>query len=298
MIRINDWKCKAAVKATAVVSLFLLFVAVAGFGQQQINLSAGPAATTMPDGTVVPMWGYTCGTAVTGSTATCAPLTGTNPAALSPAAMGALGGVYVLKGGSGYTSAPTVAISAPTGAIPGVTNVTATATAVVSGGVLVGFNVTNHGAGYIAAPTVTLTFGGGTGAVAAASPAWSPVVITVPSGQGLTINLKNNLTFTPPTGAANTIPTSIVIVGQVGGGLGGAPTTTPSPSHVNAQGCVSWFIASNAPGTPCTANQSGAFPPNSGESRAIHGHGSHGRRIRNHPCRTNLGRAQAGHLSA
>src|SRR5438034_11114866 len=50
---------------------------------------------------------------------------------------------------------------------------------------------------------------------------WSPVVITVPSGQYLTISLTNNLTFTP-TGATtpNTVPTSLVIVGQLGGGLG------------------------------------------------------------------------------
>ena len=74
MIRINDLKCKAAVKATAMVSAFLLLVAVASFGQQQINLSAAPTTTTMPDGTVVPMWGYFCGTAVSGSTATCAAL--------------------------------------------------------------------------------------------------------------------------------------------------------------------------------------------------------------------------------
>ena len=32
----------------------------------------------MPDGSILPMWGYSCGTAVTGTTATCAKL---NPAA-------------------------------------------------------------------------------------------------------------------------------------------------------------------------------------------------------------------------
>ena len=46
---------------------------------------------------------------------------------------------------------------------------------------------------------------------------WSPVVITVPTGQDLQINLTNTLSFgaTP-----NNIPTSLVIVGQLGGGLG------------------------------------------------------------------------------
>ena len=262
MIRINDSKSKTTLKAAFLASAFLLFAAVTGFGQQQINLSAGPATAAMPDGTVVPMWGYSCGAKVSGSTATCAPLSGANPTT-NAAAAGALGGIYVINGGSGYTSAPTVAVSAPTGSIAGVTNVTATANAVIDGGQVVGFSVTTHGAGYTSAPTVTLSGGGGSGAVAAASPAWSPVVITVPSGAtgGLQINLTNHLSFTPAAGGtANTIPTSIVIVGQVGGGLGGAPTTTPSPSHALAQGCESWFIASSAipPGTPCPAAQAGA----------------------------------------
>src|SRR4051794_26013323 len=48
---------------------------------------------------------------------------------------------------------------------------------------------------------------------------WSPVVITVPSGQVLQINLTNLLTFTTSAGT-NSIPTSLVIDGQLGGGLG------------------------------------------------------------------------------
>ena len=52
---------------------------------------------------------------------------------------------------------------------------------------------------------------------------WSPVVITVPTGSPLTIKLTNNLPAS--------VPTSLVIVGQLGGGLGSAFTTTPSPAH-------------------------------------------------------------------
>jgi hypothetical protein len=70
------------------------------------------------------------------------------------------------------------------------------------------------------------------------------VVITVPTGQALTINLTNNLSFTTGTGT-NTIPTSLTIVGQVGGGLGG-PKTVPSPSHAGLT--ATWPIA-GAPGT-------------------------------------------------
>src|SRR3989440_4771058 len=82
----------------------------------------------------------------------------------------------------------------------------------------------------------------GTGTCVAANPNaganWSPVVITVPytesapgiSSTILTISLTNNLSFTAGTGT-NTLPTSLVIVGQLGGGLGAAPVTTPSPTH-------------------------------------------------------------------
>ena len=68
---------KAILKSAARVLAILPFAAAAAFGQQ-INLAAGPTTTTMPDGTTVPMWGYSCGAAVTGSTATCAAL---NPTA-------------------------------------------------------------------------------------------------------------------------------------------------------------------------------------------------------------------------
>jgi hypothetical protein len=198
MIRMNDFNFRARLKAVLLASGFFLLATVMGFGQQTINLTAAPTTVTMPDGNVVPMWGYFCGSAVTGSTAACA--------ALNPAAIG---------------------------------NPAAT-------------------------PPVPAT--------------WSPVVITVPAAAAgtatsLTINLTNNLSFTP-TGAttANTVPTSIVIVGQVGGGLGNVAlrTTTPSPDHSNAQGCVTWFIAdpTTPPGVPCaqtaTTPVSGAYPPAQG----------------------------------
>src|SRR6267143_861335 len=155
---------KAMLKAALRVVCILPFAAAVAFGQQQVNLTAGPANATLPDGSVVPMWGYSCGTAVTGSTATCVPL-----------------------------------------------NTTA------AGG-------------------------------------WSPVVITVPSGQSLTVNLTNKLSFLPAgSSTANTVPTSLVIVGQLGGGLGDITqrTTTLPLDHSNAQP-VTWPIAGNPPGTPLT----------------------------------------------
>src|SRR4029077_4278126 len=141
---------KAILKAALRVICILPFAAVAAFGQT-VNLTAGPATATLPDGSAVPMWGYSCGTPVAG--ATCAKL---NPAA----AVGV----------------------------------------------------------------------------------WSPVVITVPPGP-LTISLTNNLTF-----GANSVPTSLVIAGQVGGGRGDLTQRPfgPSPGHSGAQP-ITWPIADPTP---------------------------------------------------
>src|SRR5258708_1571270 len=155
----QTYNFKAILKAALRVACILPFAAVAAFGQQQVNLTAGPATTILPDGSTVPMWGYSCGAPVTGgSTATCV--------ALNPAAAAGM---------------------------------------------------------------------------------WSPVVITVPMGQGLTINLTNNLSFTPlGSTTPNNVPTSLVIVGQLGGGLGTTATSTPSPVHP-PQGAT-WPIASDNSG--------------------------------------------------
>ena len=117
---------------------------------QSINLTATSTSTTMPDGQVVPMWGYTCqGASV--APATCA--------ASNPAAAGA----------------------------------------------------------------------------------WSPIVITTTPGS-LTINLTNSLPG---------VPTSLVIVGQLGGGLGSAGTQAASPKHYPQY--ATWPVA----GAPPT----GSAPP-------------------------------------
>jgi hypothetical protein len=156
---------KLTLKTAVLAACILLLGVSACLAQQQVNLTAAPSSLTLPDGSAVPMWGYACGTVVTGSTATCAKL---NP------------------------TAPTTG--------------------------------------------------------------WSPVVITVPTGQDLQINLTNSLTFsvTGSTTATNTVPTSLVIVGQIGGGLGNTATSTPSPDHTNNQQ-VTWPIASpGAANTPPT----------------------------------------------
>src|SRR5580704_17036315 len=78
--------------------------------------------------------------------------------------------------------------------------------------------------------------------------AWSPVLITVPAAESGSTSLTINLTNSLP------VPTSITVVGQLGGGLGLAATSDPSPDHSNAQGATTWPI----PGGP------GALAPSQG----------------------------------
>ena len=83
---------------------------------------------------------------------------------------------------------------------------------------------------------------------------WSPVVITVPTGAsgGLQINLTNSLSFSN----GNTVPTSLVIVGQLGGGLGTTATSTTSPDHSTTQTTATWPIVG--------ANADTGIPPKQG----------------------------------
>ena len=141
---------KATLGTTVLAVCILLLGASWAGAQQQINLTAGATTINLPDGSSVPMWGYSCGAVVSGSTASCAKL--------NPSATG-----------------------------------------------------------------------------------WSPVVITVPTGETLQINLTNNLSF-----AGGNIPTSLTIVGQLGGGLGTSRTSTPSPAH-NTQ-TLTWPASSSDPG--------------------------------------------------
>src|SRR5713101_3826748 len=77
-MRTNNFK--AILKAALRVVCILPFAAAAAFGQQTVNLTAAPTSVTLPDGSTVPMWGYFCGAAAAGATATCGPL---NPTSVS-----------------------------------------------------------------------------------------------------------------------------------------------------------------------------------------------------------------------
>ncbi|HEY1272966.1 MAG TPA: hypothetical protein VGF08_13320, partial [Terriglobales bacterium] len=69
---------------------------------------------------------------------------------------------------------------------------------------------------------------------------WSPVVITVAPGP-LTINLTNSL--------PGTVPTSIVIVGQLGGGLGATPMKDSASAFPHGNQGTTWPI-SGSPDVP------------------------------------------------
>src|ERR1700674_1703471 len=227
-MRMNNFR--AILKAATLSVAALLLTASASFAQQQVNLTAAPTTATMPDGTTVPMWGYSCGAAVTAVTSTAA-------TTYSP------------------TGASDTSLTMPTNAYAGTT---------VTAGTSSGTVLSNT------ATTLTLTSAGWTGGTPpasgtafslaassancaalnkAAGTGWSPFVITVPTGQGLTINLTNNLAFLN----GNTVPTSLVIVGQLGGGLGTTATSKASPDHsALPSNSVSWPIAGGPGFTPPT----------------------------------------------
>jgi len=229
---------------TAVLAVTILLLGVSASMAQTVNLTAQALTATLPDGSTVPMWGYSCGPIVAGS---------------------GVGSVTILTGGSGYVS--------PTATFSGGGGSGATASVTVTAGAITAITVTNSGVNYTSAPTLTITSATGpttaatftvnlvagavsctglNGQLQAAAPAWAPPLIKVPAGGGLVITLTNSLSF-PTTGAAVNVPTSLVIVGQLGAGLGVAAqrTTDPSPDHSNAQ-ALTWPIPGDMPGLPLT----------------------------------------------
>src|SRR5665213_861379 len=148
---------KSVLKGAILAAAILLGASLSSAQTTTVNLVARPTSAVLPDGTTVPMWGYSC------ASATAVPV--------SPA------------------------------------------------------------------PCAALNKSAGAGS-------WSPVVITVPTGNTLTINLTNSLPV--PPGATAGVPTSIMIVGQLGGGLGTNPKYAASPSHDDQP--VTWSTP-NAPGS-------------------------------------------------
>jgi hypothetical protein len=236
----------ASVKSGLAAAMLLLASGVA-FAQTPaaaatptVNLTAKSAITVLPDGTSVPMWGLFCNDAGSAG-ASCSLAKGAvAPPTAATATVYAVNSLVVDV--NGYVERASV------GGTSGLTAPTWNA--------VVGATTTDG--------TVTWTNVGLLANVLASSATWAPPLITVPytansatgvSTTSLTINLTNSLSFTPPgSTVATTVPTSLVIVGQLGGGLGSTPTRTASPDHSNAQSNVTWPIAGAAPtpGTPPT----------------------------------------------
>lgn len=86
---------------------------------------------------------------------------GENTALPTVGASGVVSGAVVTNGGTGYTTAPTVAFTGGGGS-------GATGTAVVAGGAVTGINITSGGSGYTTPPTITFTGGDGDDAAATA----------------------------------------------------------------------------------------------------------------------------------
>ena len=78
-MRINS--LKAILKTASRGAAVLLIGAGMAAAQQQVNLTAGRTNVTLPDGSLVPMWGYSCGAPVANSTAACTALNPNVPAA-------------------------------------------------------------------------------------------------------------------------------------------------------------------------------------------------------------------------
>lgn len=96
--------------------------------------------------------------------------------------------ISVSAGGTGYTTAPTVAITGGGGT-------GATATAYVSGGVVTGVVVTSGGSGFTSIPTVSFSGGGGSGAAATAVYNPNIVPVTVISATALPANIEVGMPF-------------------------------------------------------------------------------------------------------
>jgi hypothetical protein len=128
--------------------------------------------------------------------------------------IGSVGQIGVVKGGSAYTSAPAVIISAPNSA----NGVQATAVATITANAVSSITITEAGTGYTSSPTVTFNGGGGSGANAVAGIttfATGTVSVLVTAG-GTGYTNASNLTVTiAGGGGANAAGQGIVSGGIV-----------------------------------------------------------------------------------
>ena len=143
--------------------------------------------------------------------------------------VGSVGAIFITNGGSGYTEAPTVTISAPNDA----NGVQATASAVITANVVTGISLTEAGSGYTVAPTVSFSGGGGSGATAVAGVvtfATGTVSTLVTNGGTGYTNAANTVVTIAGGGGSNAAGTAILSGGQIIGVV----MTNPGTGYTNA----------------------------------------------------------------
>lgn len=130
--------------------------------------------------------------------------------------------IQLTAGGAGYTSAPTVAVSAPDDSSGGdvqAVNALVTAT-LASAGAIKSVTVTNGGAGYTVAPTITFTGGGGTGATATATVSNGAIDEITVTNAGTGYTSAPTVVITPDAGDTITeAATGTAVVGYAVGSL-------------------------------------------------------------------------------
>lgn len=157
--------------------------------------------TTITSGAIVTISKVTAGTGYTTATVTIRDAEATAVAAVGGTS--AVTGLTLINQGSGYTTAPAIAITGGGGA-------SATATAALANATwgLSGFTITNAGTLYTAAPTLSLSGGTGSGA--------SGTVQISPYGVILSVTLTN-----PGNGRYDAVPRSVSFSGGGGSGATG-----------------------------------------------------------------------------
>ncbi len=126
--------------------------------------------------------------------------------ATATAVVGGLTSLVLTSGGSGYTAPVTVTISAPGGA-----GVRATAVATVDGSVITAINITNPGSLYTTNPTVTISGGPGTGAAATATVITGAVTSFTLTNAGTGYTSVPIVTIGAPTGTGPVQATAIAL---------------------------------------------------------------------------------------
>ena len=145
-------------------------------------------------------------------------------------AVGGVGSVGITNAGSGYTSAPSVTISAPNQT----NGVQATAVATITANTVSAISITNGGSGYTSAPTVTITGGGGSGATAIAQ------VLTFTKGAMVISVTKGGSGYNPAS------PPAVTITG--GGGANAAGTAIVSGNAITS--VIMTNVGNNYTSTP------------------------------------------------